>query len=158
SRAPESFTRSPPPDWVVEWRAQRGRKRAAPLAAAADAPPASAASLAEAVASIDRVEDQSTDPKVAARSEAQRQRLREEREADILAGLDALDRWIADQVNLGLAGFVKRAGEGVRTLSTRLVDRKAPGLANRLDMLVADLFKTPEGSREDLAMERLATL
>ena len=159
SVAAGSFARSPPPDWVLDWQARRGRKRAAaPPAAAADAQPTPSASLAEAMASIDLAEAQSVDPKMAARSEAQRQRLKEEREADILAGLDELDRWIADQVSLGLAGFGKRAGEGVRTLSTRLVDRKAPGLANRLDMLVADLFKTPEASREDLVIERLAGL
>jgi hypothetical protein len=156
--ATDSFPRSSPPDWVLDWQGRRGRRRSPPPRAAADLAPAASTSLAEAIASVDRAEDLSLDPKVAARSEAQRQRLKEEREADILAGLDELERWLADQVSLGLAGFAKRAGEGVRTLSKRLVDRKAPGLANRLDMLVADLFKTPEAGREDLVIERLAGL
>ncbi len=55
------------------------------------------------------------DPKAAARAEAQRQRLKAEREATVLAGLDDLDRWVVDQINLGLAGFAQRAGQSTRT-------------------------------------------
>ena len=93
-----------------------------------------------------------------ARAEAQRQRLKEEREVTILAGLDELERWIVDQLNLGLAGFAQRAAHSAKTLSTRLVDAKAPGLANRLDMLSADVFRVPEQMRGDLVFERLAAL
>lgn len=93
-----------------------------------------------------------------ARAEAQRQRLKEEREVTILAGLDELERWIVDQLNLGLAGFAQRAAHSAKTLSTRLVDAKAPGLANRLEMLSADVFRVPEQMRGELVFERLAAL
>jgi hypothetical protein len=81
------------------------------------------------------LEEKPADPKALARAEAQRQRLREERQASVLAGLDDLDRWIADQLNLGLAGFASRAAQSAKTLSTRLVDAKAQGLAGRIGRL-----------------------
>ena len=59
----------------------------------------------------------------------------------MLAGLDELDRWTLDQLSQGLAGFASRAQAATRTLSTRLVDAKAAGLAARLDRLATDLFR-----------------
>src|SRR5262249_18462753 len=113
---------------------------------------------AAAVASLDAGDAHEVDPKAAARADAQRQRLREQREAAVLAGVDELERWIADQIGPGLAGFAKRAGEGIRALSTRLVDRKAGGLASRLDLLVSDLAHLPDADRDELVIERLAEL
>ena len=98
------------------------------------------------------------DPKAAARAEAQRERIRQEREAAILGGLDELDLWIADQLNHGLAGFAANAVKSCRTLSARLVDAKAAGLAGLLDALAADVFRVPEAQRGDLVMERLAAM
>ena len=46
----------------------------------------------------------------------------------------------------------------MRTLSTRLVDAKAGGLAGRLDRLATDLFAMPQDQRADLSIERLAAL
>jgi len=110
-------------------------------------------------AALDEALDEKlADPKALARAEAQRQRLREEREASLLAGLNDLDRWIADQFNLGLAGFAQRAAQSVKTLSTRLVDAKAQGLAGRIDALASDIYRAPEQMRSDLAFERLAAL
>jgi hypothetical protein len=158
---PERFEPDPVPDWVQDWVARRRPK----VGSAADAalrtggvdggarPGASmVAALQEATTA------KPADPKAAARAEAQRQRLKEEREATVLAGLDDLDRWVMDQVNLGLAGFAQRAARSTRTLSTRLVDAKAPGLANRLDMLSADVFRAPEQMRGELVLERLGAL
>jgi hypothetical protein len=118
--------------------------------------PKPGASLAEAVLEAEAAKP--ADPKAVARAEAQRQRLKEEREATVLAGLDELDRWILDQLSLGLAGFAQRAAQSIRTLSTRLVDAKAPGLATRLDMLGADIFRVPEQMRGDVVLERMAAL
>ena len=98
------------------------------------------------------------DPKAAARAEAQRQRLREDREAAVLAGIDEFERWILDQLNLGLAGFAQRAAHSAKTLSTRLVDAKAQGLASRLEMLGTDVYRVPEQMRADLVLEQLAAL
>jgi hypothetical protein len=153
---PERFEQGPSPDWVQDWLSRRRPKGAPrPRPESADAPKP-AASMATAL--DEALEEKPVDPKAAARAEAQRQRLREEREASVLAGLDDLDRWIADQLNLGLAGFAQRAGQSAKTLSTRLVDAKAQGLAGRVEALAADIYRAPEQMRGDLAFERLSAL
>jgi hypothetical protein len=157
---PERFEPGAAPDWVQDWMVRRRPKAAGPAPAAdkgggvGGARPG--ASMAAALQEAEAVKP--ADPKAAARAEAQRQRLKEEREATVLAGLDDLDRWVLDQINLGLAGFAQRAAQSTRTLSTRLVDAKAPGLAHRLDMLSADVFRVPEQMRGELALERLGAL
>jgi hypothetical protein len=154
---PERFEPASPPQWVEEWSGRRrpGSTRPPGRPKPDDAAPKEARSLEAALATeIDTAEP--ADPKAAARAEAQRQRLKAEREAAVLAGLDELDRWTLDQLAQGLAGFAQRSQTAVRTLSTRLVDAKAGGLAARLDRLVAELFRVPEGQRADLAIERLA--
>ncbi len=153
---PDRFATGAPPQWVADWSARRRPGGPRPGRPAADdgapkqAPSLDAALAAEPPAPVD--------PKAAARAEAQRQRVKAERESAILAGLDDLDRWILDQLSQGLAGFAQRSQAAVRTLSARLVDAKAGGLAARLDRLTADLFRAPEDQRADLAMERLAAL
>ena len=156
---PERFEPGTSPDWVRDWLSRRRPKvSAAPQTAgnANSAVPEPGASMAVALHEADEIKP--IDPKAIARAEAQRQRLKEEREASVLAGLDELERWILDQLNLGLAGFAQRAAQSTKTLSTRLVDAKAPGLANRLEMLSADVFRVPEQMRSDLVLERLAGL
>ena len=114
--------------------------------------------MAGAMADAHASETKPVDPNTAARTEAQRQRLREQREAAVLTGLDDLERWVSDEIAQGLAGFAQRAAQSSRTLSTRLVDNKAQGLASRLDMLAADVFRVSEAMRADLVIERLAAL
>jgi hypothetical protein len=153
--APASFKPASVPEWAREWQARRRPAKAHP-AAEPGSPSRSGASLATAAA--EQAEEKAVDPKAAARTEAQRQRLRQGREAAVLAGLDELDRWIVDQLSLGLAGFSQRATQSTRALGARLVDSKAQGLANRVELLAADLFRTPEPLRDGLLLERLAGL
>jgi hypothetical protein len=150
---PERFEQGPSPDWVQEWLSRRRpRTSGAPPAVA----PKPGASMAAALHEV--LEEKPTDPKAIARAEAQRQRLREEREASVLAGLDELDLWILDQLNLGLAGFAQRAAQTTKTLSSRLVDAKAQSLAGRIETLAADIYRAPEQMRGELVFERLAAL
>jgi len=154
---PERFETASPPQWVEDWSARRrasGRTPGRPKPDDDDraAPPSLDAALAEAATAAP------IDPKAVARAEAQRERIRAEREAAILAGLDELDRWIADQLNQGLADFAPRAAAAARTLSTRLVDAKAGGLAARLDQLAVELFRVGDDRRADLAIERLGAM
>ncbi len=149
---PERFREGSPPDWVADWLSRRRAKSGGP----ASLPETKSASIT--VAQDQPATEACVDPKAEARAEAQRQRLRDEREASVLAGLDELDRWIVDQLNLGLSAFSQRALQITRPLSTRLVDAKAPGLARRLDMLAADIYRAPEPLRGDLAFEQLGAL
>jgi SWIM zinc finger len=150
---PGRFATEPPPDWAEEWLS---RRRPKPRGTAASAEPSPGASMAAAL--DEAAAEEPADPKAIQRAEAQRVRLREERETAVLAGLDELDRWIIDQLNLGLAGFAQRAAQITRALSARLVDAKASGLAGRLEALAADIYRAPEQMRGDLVFERLATL
>ncbi|MGJ4950953.1 SWIM zinc finger family protein [Bradyrhizobium sp. HKCCYLS20291] len=155
---PERFESASPPQWVEDWSARRrgssGRPPGKPKADAdeAAATPSLDAALSEAAAVAP------ADPKSAARAEAQRERIKAEREAAILAGLDELERWMSDQLNQGLADFATRAAAATRTLSTRLVDAKAGGLAARLDQLGTELFRISDERRADVAAERLGAL
>jgi SWIM zinc finger len=147
-----AFKSGPIPDWVGDWLARR-RPGATALkqAAATEKTKASAANVEAAEPAVD-------DPKAAARAAAQRERNRAEREAAILAGLDELDTWITDALQAGLASFMPAAGERCRKIVQRLVDAKAPGLANMVERLPADVLAAPEPSRTDRLIERLAQL
>jgi hypothetical protein len=155
---PERFESASPPQWVEDWSARRrGSSGRAPGKPKAEGDETSAAlSLDAAMAEAETTV--TVDPKAAARAEAQRERIKAEREAAILAGLGELERWIADQLNQGLADFAARVGSAARTLSTRLVDAKAGGLAARLDQLGTELFRVGEERRADLAIERLGAM
>jgi hypothetical protein len=155
---PERFENTSPPQWVEEWKARKGSAgRSLGRPKAADGTVKELPSFKAALAAENETA-KPVEPKAAARAKAQHQRLRAEREAAIHAGLDELDRWILDQLAQGLAGFAQRTQTAVRTLSTRLVDAKAGGLAARLDRLVAELFRVPQEQRADLAIERLAAM
>jgi hypothetical protein len=140
-------------EWVQEWT--RRRRPGAGTAGKDDSASALAAkNLAEAAAPV--VEE--VDPKVEARAAAARERSRREREDAILGGLDDLDRWIADQIDNGLAGFAVNAGKSCRSIAQRLVDAKASGLASRIDGLPARLYALPEQVRSMAALEQLGQL
>jgi hypothetical protein len=147
-----AFDNEAQPAWVGDWLARRR-----PGAAAAKKPVVESeakASAAEAVA----VEPEVEDPKAAARAEAQRERNKAEREASILIGLDELDTWIADALQIGLAAFMPLATERCRKIAQRLVDAKANGIAGFVERLPADLLGLPETMRADALIERMGLL
>lgn len=100
------------PAWVAEWlasRQKRAEKQEQKVKAAAETPETPA------------------DPQAAAKREAVRQRR-------MNAGIDELERWLADQVRHGLAALPAQAtvwGE----IAARMVDAQLPGLAFRLRQL-----------------------
>jgi SWIM zinc finger len=144
-----TFASGTPPQWVNDWLSRRrGPSQATPPAGAAPR-----ASIADAVSGGE--EAAAADPKAEARAVAQRERNRQEREAAILAGLDELDRWLSDQLERGIAGFVANAASACRQIVQRLVDAKASGLATRLDSLPSRLFSLPEAARPRAALVEL---
>jgi hypothetical protein len=100
-----------PADWAAGWYAER-EQRAERAAARADAPPADRAAGAVGPA----------DPAAAEKRAAQRA-------ARVAAGLDELDRWLADQVRTGLAGLERAGYRQFDTLAARMVDAQAPAVA-----------------------------
>lgn len=135
------------PDWVDGWVSRRR--------------PATRPAADREAVSLSAAQDAATaapDEKDLAKAAAQRERLRVQREQSVLDGLDELDRWIADQLDKGLATFAQRATQQCRLAAQRLVDAKAPGLANRLDLLPAELLALPEAQRGPRAVEMLGSL
>ena len=148
AEAKVSFATAEPPDWVKDWLSRRrGPAAKAEEANEAKPKPSIAAAAAEAVAE--------PDPKSEARAAAQREKNRKDREAAILAGLEELDVWLADQVERGMAVFVSQCTQVCKVIAQRLVDAKASGLAARLEALPSRLFGLPDAAREMAAVEEL---
>lgn len=126
-----AFSGGPPPSWVAEWLASRldkSQKQEARAAAVAEAAP---------------------DPEGTAKREAQRwQRIES-------AGVD-LSRWLADQLAQGLGALNPTAVGAWQTMAARLVDARAPGLAQRVREAAAGISDPPERTLARLAMLQLA--
>lgn len=147
-----AFNRGTPPQWVDDWL---GRRRG-PVAGKPKAEAEAEAARPSIAAIAAKEEQESNDPAAHARAEAQRARNREKREELVTAGIAAMDQWIADQLERGLAGFDQRAAQDCATLAKRLVDAKAGGLANRIAMLPAHLFGLDEQHRPRAAAKALS--
>ena len=100
--APASFDRvDQTPDWVNDWLGRRRKPGQPPAQAPARAEGKSIDEAARPEESA-RVEDVAAAER---RESAQRKRAEDTRSA-VSAALDELDQWIADQLRLGLAGFI----------------------------------------------------
>jgi len=123
----------PPPDWVVEWRSARAGRGDRP----ARSPRAPAEGLADPVAAVKRAQ----------------------RRADrVAAGLVELDRWLADQVEQGLAAAERAGHRPYQEMAARLVDAQAPGVAGavrRLGWLVGVGADWADRLLAELALLRL---
>ncbi len=145
------------PPWVGDWLTRRRPKK--PGGESEEQPAATGRSASFAVAeNAGPSATKPADPKATARAEAQRVRLREEREAGITGGLDELDRWLLDRLEEGLANFASTAAQTCRNAAARLIDAKAPGLAAMVDELAMKLFRVPQPLRAAYAMERLSAI
>lgn len=151
---PERFETVDAPSWVGDWLSRRRPKKASTEIKTSAAGPGASFARAE----IQSRAVKKADPKASARAEAQRVRLRKEREASIAAGLDELDRWIVDRLEEGLANFPAQAAQSCHNMAARLVDAKAPGLASMVDDLGSRLFALPQLMRGGYAMERLSAI
>ncbi|HET7899959.1 MAG TPA: SWIM zinc finger family protein [Candidatus Nanopelagicales bacterium] len=74
------------------------------------------------------------------------ERRAEQRAARVAAGLDDLDRWLCDQVRVGLVS-VDRSHAHVDGMAARLVDAQAPGVASWLRRIPASLVNDEQWPR-----------
>jgi SWIM zinc finger len=146
------FAPGTPPQWVNDWL---GRRRG-PTPGAAAPKAAEPAAERPSIAAVVEEEAPVSDAETEARAEAQRARNRAQRESLVAGGIAAMEQWITDQLERGLAGFDQRAVQDCATLAKRLVDSKAGGLANRISALPAALFRVPEEERPQVAARALA--
>lgn len=146
------FAPGAPPQWVNDWL---GRRRG-PVATPAQKD-ASESTERPSIAAVAEEQEKPSDPEAIARAEAQRARNRAQRESLVVGGIAAMEQWIADQLERGLAGFDQRAAQECATLAKRLVDAKAGGLANRIASLPATLFGMAESDRPEVTARALAS-
>jgi hypothetical protein len=141
------------PDWVAEWLARR-RKGPAPAGpragkslAAASKPAPNAASGTEAL-----------DPESEERRKAAAAKRAVETRQSVRAATEDLEVWIADQLRIGLTGFLADVGARCRRIASRLVDAKAGALASRIDEMPARLLALPAVERGAAAIAELGKL
>jgi SWIM zinc finger len=150
-----TFAPAPVPEWVKDWLSRRRGASSAPVRPKDQSKPKSPPSIRLTETTETEVV---ADPKAEQRAAAARERNRLEREETVLAGLEDLDLWLSDQVQHGMANFVAQAAQSCRTISQRLVDSKASGLAGRLDALPTRLFTLPDPARPSAAIRELGQI
>ena len=150
-----AFVPAAVPDWVKDWLSRRRGATTATSDTEDKGQPKSRPSIG-----LTEIPEPGTnaDPKAEQRAAAARERNRLEREAAVLAGLDDLDTWLADQIRRGMANFVAQTAQACRTIAQRLVDAKASGLAGRLDALPTRLFTLPGPARPSAAIRELGQI
>ena len=150
-----TFSPTPVPEWVKDWLS----RRRGPSATAHKLKDESKPKTPPSIRLAETTETEAIpDEKAEQRAAAARERNRVDREAAVLAGLDDLDVWLSDQVQHGMANFVAQAAQTCRTISQRLVDAKASGLAGRLDALPTRLFTLPDPVRPTAAIRELGQI
>lgn len=122
---------APAPNWVREWQASRADR------------------VTRAVA---RQEVARNGGEGTGRAASEKTALR--RAERVAAGLDELDRWLADQIRGGLAGATSFGYGHWDAMAARLVDAQAPGAA-RLVRNLADHVGDPERLLTELGLLRL---
>lgn len=152
--APASFDRvDQTPEWVNDWLGRRRKtgQQPAQSAASAEGKSIDEASRPDESAPVE-------DAAAAERREAAQRKRAEDTRSAVSAALDELDQWIADQLRLGLAGFVDACSERCRRIAARLVDLKATALAGRIDELPARLMALRGQEKPDAAIRELGKL
>ena len=149
-----AFAPATVPDWVKDWLSRRRGTAATPIiqdeAEPKTRPSIRLTEIPEAASNLD--------PKAEHRAAAARERHKLDREAAVLAGLEDLDTWLADQVQHGMANFVAQTAQACRTIAQRLVDAKASVIAGRLDSLPTRLFTLPGPARPVAAIRELGQI
>jgi SWIM zinc finger len=126
-----SVPQAPAPAWVREWQASRAERVSR---------------------AVDRKEAARNGGEGTGRAAGEKAALR--RATRVTAGLEELDRWLADQVRGGLAGVSKLGYAHWDAMAARLIDAQAPGAA-RLVRNLADYVGDPERLLAELGLLRL---
>jgi hypothetical protein len=122
---------APAPNWVREWQASRAER------------------VSRAVARSDAARNGGQGTGRAAGEKAASRRA-----ARVAAGIEELDRWLADQLRGGLAGASRLGYAHWDAMAARLIDAQAPGAA-RLVRNLAEYAGDPERLLAELGLLRL---
>lgn len=111
SRDQSQFKTTDEPAWVSEWMDKRAEKATKTPTAPPDA-----------------------QPETPTKSKSQQKRTTERLDS-VRAGVAELDRWLEDLVRTGLLSLPEKGSAFWQQTASRMVDAKAPGLANRVKQL-----------------------
>ncbi len=150
--ADQSFAAGETPEWVNDWLGRRRKGTGKPESGAESGKK----SIIEAQTPQESAKTE--DPAATQRREAAQRKRADTTQRSIAAGLDELDQWIADQLRLGLSGFIDASTERCRRIAARLVDAKAAALASRIDELPSRLIALRAEERPEAALRHLGKL
>lgn len=128
-----SVPEAPAPAWVRDWQAGRAERTARAVA---------------------RQEQARTGGEGNGRAAGEKAAVR--RATRVAAGLEELDRWLADQVRGGLAGMGRLGYDHCDAMAARLIDAQAPGAA-RLVRNLPRYLDDPQRLLTELGLLRLLT-
>jgi uncharacterized Zn finger protein len=150
--SPSDFVAEEPPEWVTEWL---GRRRKTASAETTESPKQKAKKNIHAT---DQLAESLSPEELARREAAKLKRAAQNRaatEAAISAGMKALQQWLSDQLQSGMATFLKEINERCRQIAARMVDAKAANLASRLDELPAKILSYPLAQQPHFILKEL---
>lgn len=143
-------------DWVNEWMGRRRKSDGTGAEPTSSGPAKGGKNLDE--ADTEEEASESADPKVIeSRRKAAETRAATTRRM-ILDSLDELEGWIADQLRLGLGGFLDDDRARCRRIAARLIDGRATTLAGRLDEWPARLARLGREERLDATLREFSRL
>ena len=148
--SPGDFLERPIPQWVNDWL---GRRRTT----STDQEPKNskprnilAASQAEA--------SREDDPRAEVLRVAAAKKRQEANQAMMREALKDVELWISDQLTAGLMAFLGDTRDRCRQIAARLVDKKASGLASRVDEMPARLLAIPNEERPDAVIREFGKI
>jgi hypothetical protein len=155
--SPAEFVTEEQPEWVSEWL---GRRRKTSTSNTAETPNQKAAK--KNIHAADEETAQALSPQEQTKREAAKvKRAAQNRaatDASITAGMDELQQWLGDQLQTGIATFIREISERCRQIAARMVDAKAANLASRLDELPAKILSYPLQQQPQLVLKEMGQL
>jgi uncharacterized Zn finger protein len=153
--SPAEFIREEPPEWVNDWLGRRRKSSSSETAGDAKQ------KVKKDIHAVEPQVESLTPQALARREAAKAKRAAQNRaatDAAISAGMDELQQWLADQLQAGIATFLKEINQRCRQIAARMVDAKATSLASRLDELPAKILTHSVAKQPQQALKELGQL
>jgi hypothetical protein len=154
---PADFVTEDPPEWVSDWL---GRRRKTTGSERTEPPKDNAAK--KNIHAVDEAPEKALPAQELAKREAAKARRaaqnRGATDASISSGMEELQQWLADQLQTGIATFIKEINQRCRQIAARMVDAKAVNLASRLDEFPAKILACPLPQQPQWVLKEMGQL
>lgn len=155
--SPDEFVTEEPPEWVSEWLGRRRKSSTSNADVNLKQTPDK-----KNIHAVDDAPAKDFSPEELAKREAAKAKRaaqnRAATDASITAGMDELQQWLRDQLQSGIATFIREINERCRQIAARMVDAKATNLASRLDELPAKIFSYSPQQQPQAAIKEMGQL